>query len=610
MFKNCSALEFEFDIGVAKTGIVLESVDDVLLSTGSTEFPMIFKVKFPKMDVSLDPSCSLSTQSQNLWKEMHKRIITSLAGQMHEIVMGNHTESELNHWLELLMANNNRALASERHRREQPDKAPYLENSAEKSEIYKASATNKTNESHERQRRSFRYFKEGYWLHSSWTEDKFDKISVWSENHFQALNKRIDNNGIALNITLNSLKNIETDICRLMSQNWESAFQNLRMSLLLSLGNLLELIKDAKVGIIPGSIPDNFFADFCIAHFRPNPYSDFCSRVNVRTLFNVKLQEVIIGENLKIGLKMKVNVPNTDRKPHKIFRIRTIPVFSGLSQNSTTKNRKLIHRALIRTPIKYVGVQTTKLTTNFEGLVGFESSGCINLISHHICFERALESDERCLEGLLVDQQLRSECQVEHAYSKTSCISRRTPSGTIISTLDPVEVHSHLVNDLTDSVFQMKAQEKVGVFFLKKHRNYLSMVVCDKKQIKVEPNPELKPIILETKSFNMSLNWKVDSSDLHSSIAGLEHQLIENKKQDKQFNKIINEKVPTPTQWENHFGLPFYDSLKLVVLGCSGAILIAITVCLIIKIYRKAKKQQGHEHHIPMNPTAYHEAAC
>ena len=610
MFKDCSAINFEFDIGVAKSGIVLENVNNVLLSTGSTEFPLIFKVNFPRMDVSLDPSCSLSTQSRNLWQEMHKRIISSLAGQMHEIVMGNHTESELNHWLELLMSNNNRALASERHRREQLDKSPYLEKSAENSEKYKTSENNKTGESHERQRRSFQYFRDGFWLHSSWTEDKFDKIAVWNENHFQALNKRIDNNGIALNITLNSLKNIETDICRLMSENWETAFQNLRMSLLLSLGNLLELIKDAKVGIIPGSIPDKFFADFCIAHFRPNPYSDFCSRVNIRTLFNVKLQEVIIGENLKIGLRMKVNVPNTDRKPHKIFRIRTIPVFSGLSQNSTAKNRKLIHRALVRTPIRYVGVQTSKMTTNFEGLVGFEASGCINLISHHICYERALESDERCLEGLLVDQQFRSECLVDHAYSKTTCISRRTPSGTIISTLDPVEVHSHLVNDLTDSVFQMKAQEKVGVFFLKKHRNYLSMVVCDNKQIKVEPNPELEPIILESKAFNLSLNWKVDSSNLQSSIAGLEHQLIANEKQDKHLKKIINEKVPTSTRWETHFGLPFYDSLKLVVLGCSVAILIALTVFLLIKIYRKVVKKQEHEHHIPMNPTAYHQSAC
>ena len=595
LLKNCSAqVNFAFDVGVTQSGIILENKNDVLLSTGSTEFPMIFRLAFPKMDISLDPNCKLDQQSLTLWKGMHERIIQSLAGQMHNIVMGNHTEEELEHFLQLLM--NNSDLTEKRERR---------------SNSFEASKADHIDKIQQRHRRSFRYFRDGYWLHSSWTEQKFDDIREWSENHFSALNRRIDSNGVALNITLNSLKNIEQDICKLMTQNWETALQNLRMSLLLSLGNLVDLIKNAKLGIIPGSIPDAFFHDFCVSHFRPNPYSDFCTRVNIRTLFNVKLEEVILGENLKIGLRMKVSIPNTDRKPHRIFRVRTVPVFSGLIQNTTSTSRKLIHRALLRTPLKYIGVQTSSMTTNFEGLVGFESSGCVNLADHHICFERALESDEKCLQGLLVDQQYSNECYIEHAYGSTTCISRKTPTGTIISSLDKVEIHRHNIRDSKDSVFQMRAKEKSGIFFLKKNRNFLSMVVCDKKQVKIEADPEIEPIIVETQSFNLSLEWKAEKSSLHDNIEHLEHQLIISKKQDKVVHQASNEKTTTAnSQWENHFGLPFYHSLKLVFLGFLVTILVALAIFLKIKCYRCWQKKQEHEHHIPMNPTVYHESAC
>ena len=557
-------VDFDKDVTTLPSGLILEKTDSVIVSSGQTSFPLLLRTTFPSLNIEKSSKCPLKESSRKLWEQVHESIVTEIADQMHMVIAGNFSRAELQHFVENLLQNNKQEMGLDK-----------------------------------RSRRSFQYLRDGYFLESSWTEDKFSKMTDWSEGHFAAINKRINENGVSINLTLAALDEVEQSICQDQEENWQSALESLRLSFILSIQNFLTITQQAKNGFLPGSVPDEFLEDFCLAHFRPNPESDFCSNVNLRKLFSVRLIAVIEGQGipLTMGLKMQVFIPLTDTKPHKVYQMKYMPIFHPKSNTTAvTSSRTSIGRSLLRSSIQYIAVQTTPLTRNFEALAGYEHSGCVNHDNFLVCSNRARFSEESCLQDILFNDRVNHDCVIETKFSSLDCIAHRMTNGVIVSSLNEVTIHSHNVRDSRDQIFNLRDIEKKGLFFISKHRSVMHIFSCGQRQIKVQPDPEMKMIVIDRSSSNISLSYEANTSNLHSSIQAIRKQEIKKEKIDAQINSANTKDLDN--FWISHFGVPVHKSLKSSGLNLISFLFLSFSVFLIYKLVTRCCLKRAATRHI------------
>ena len=557
-----STMNFTFDVATLPSGVILERADNVLLGSGQITFPLLVKVHFPVLNISADPDCEMDPASFRIWDSVHIAIVQEISDHMFEIIGGNFTKQEIKHLVSRLLLDNKQEMGG----------IP-------------------------RKKRSFEYLRDGYLFHSSWTEDKFKSMTEWSESQFDALNQRVTANGISMNMTLSSLKAIERDLCTSMTENWQNAIENLRLSLILSIENFLEVIEQVKNGFLPNIISDKFVQDFCNKHFKPYPESKFCSEVNVRNLFRVSLKEVIKGpeDSPMMGIKMSVTVVSTDIKPHKIFRLRYIPIFSNNNHSAQVGTSRLgISRRILKNPIRFIAVQTTPFSDTFESIVGYEQVGCIDNTNYHICTERASSSDEICLQSLIYSQALNSECQVENKIGHIDCVSRKMDSGTVVSSLKSIKIHSHNTINSKDQIFKLKDRTRKGIFFIPNHKNLFHIFSCSDRQVKIEPKQSIDMVIIEKRLGNITLDLSPVAPKSIKNVVALENQIKKNEKIDK----ILSRKLTRLNQFSNvHFGVTIYQTIKSTSLSLGSFLILLLIGYIIWKIFkcislRKLSKRQ------------------
>ena len=525
LFNPVISLEtLNFDFASLPSGAILEKSHDTLLSNEETNFDFLLRIAMPSLNITENSGCELdqSEKGFDAWKRMHSKMVELISHEMFYTLALNISENKIHSFVDKLMKSkdNEKLLNSARSRK----------------------------------RRALEYAKEGYFFLSSWTEDRLKNLTEWSNGHFSKVNSRIDRNVLALNATLGSLKSVQSNLCKLMKIELWQALESLRLSLILSLTNLIETVHEAKNSFLPALISDEFLTDFCISHFRPNSNSKFCENTNIRSLFTVSLEGVIFGDSLTVGLKMKVTIPTTDSKPHQIFRVRYIPVISKIeNQNNSTTRKALYKHTLIKNSIAYVGIQTSGHIKNFEGLIGFSSLGCEWDRGINICHERAYVSDEKCVENLIF-RGISEECQIETRQSRTDCVSHKLDEGTVVSSLNPVKLQIFSPNPAFEAMFQLKNKLKSGIFYISQSQKFSTLFSCGHRQVTVRLKKNAKRVIIDVKSFNTSISDFVSKPTVQN-IDKLEKQVSEglkNSSENFSFHKF----------WLKHTGLTLDQSAK------------------------------------------------
>lgn len=538
------------------SGIFLQKTDTVILSSKTSQFPLLLRLHFPSLNISSSSNCEKTPNLErglHLFNTVHKQITETLTNELFYLLSANLSKHEIEHFVTDLMLNHKDDVKLENLRKIG------------------------------RERRSFEYLKQGYWFHSSWTEDKFSEMSTWAENQFKNVNKRIDQTGIAINETLNTLDSVEKEICSLLEINYQNAIESLRLSLILSLNNLIKQVNEIKNGMLPASIKDEFINDFCLRHFAPNKKSKFCDKNNIRSLFTVKLKQVIFERNLVVGLKMSVKVPKTDEVEHFIFQVRFVPIVSQNMKNVTRKGNFEYKR--LKNSISYIGIKKFESNSNYETLTGFSSNNCQinNFIT--ICHERAAQIEETCLENLLLNNGVTPDCEIETKFGSHDCITHETKNGQIVSSINPISIQIYDPNSDLGSIFTLKNKVRKGFFYIPQNSKFSSIFSCNKKQIIVEIEETPKTIIIDQQSFNISLSNEIVKPKLNH-LDQLRSDVT------KMLQQKPNDQTSFEKFWNKHVGMTAGQSAKFSGFSFSCFIIFVIIIYGIRKFCER--KQARH----------------
>ena len=351
-------------------GLIFNLVNNVLIAENNLEFPLFLKYKFPKLNSSnLVSNCDL--------KSHNVRAIEAVRTKIYDEVFKN---------FDL-----------------------YLGNMSDSSQV-RDFAHSLVHNSRKRTKRAFRYLADGYLTLSGWSEKKLKNLKIWSKDHFNQTNQRINELGIMLEHEGKALSNLQRKLCRKLNVNPADHFE---LAASQTINKVALDLNAVQQGNLPLTVSNSFLRDFCITHFKQNQLSRFCSR-NIRKIFDVTDSRMILDKNKsEIVVEVKVSVPSTPKVEYFVYKVDTIPIFLSAY--------KFPKQANVRPLFLVVNRETTKI----EKLLSFEASSCDKFRKFHVCRNRATPVESLCARQTWQEIPDPMLCDMIEIPTNTSCFSKR-----------------------------------------------------------------------------------------------------------------------------------------------------------------------------------------
>ena len=547
----------DFDVKVHQTGLILERDDQTILSQHILEFPLQLSINFPTINITYDEDKCPLTKSI-LSSEQHYFKHQALDN------LRNITNSEIVQQMQI-----------------------YMKNEISTNQMKTFIAKHMQVLYSKRERRAFEYLSDNFYTLSGWTEHKFDKVTSWAQDNFDKSNERISDLGISVTKVTDSLSTVSKILCEQQTEFEEEFVQTeLKSSFLQTLSYFASQVEEIKEGQLPTAVDDNFLASFCKKHFQQYKNSSFCSTVQVRNLFRVRLLQFAIDTDA-IKIKMHVTVPETDSKVHSVYRVRYVPVFENINTPMQTNSRQNeFTRWLLQANVRYVGISHDEYNS-FEQIIAF--SGCDNYIDHNICTERALPRQERCIKSIMngTKSEMEYNCDFTQKNTGSSCVARKTDFGAIISSLTNVHIHSSRFGVNTNAVFSQKGVAKAGVFFIPKSRTYVKLFTCNRVMLKIPITEKPRMIVVSVQPYgDVQFNYRLASINkrLETSISDAKKALA------KSFNITTNASTNLDMIQEKLQNLTWFQYVTIFAGGLGILIVLTIITYFIRVIVHNCQK--------------------
>ena len=389
-------------------GLIFKQVNNVLIAENNFEFPLFLKYKFPQLNSShLVSNCDLKAHNVKAIEDVRSKIYNDIFTNF-DIFLGNTSDSSKVRDFAHSLVHNSR----------------------------------------KRTKRAFRYLADGYLTLSGWSENKLKNLKVWSEDHFNQTNQRINKIGIMLEHEGKALSNLQRKLCKKLNVNPADHFE---LAASQTISKLALDLNTVQQGNLPLTVSKSFLRDFCITNFKQNRLSNFCLG-NLRKLFDVTDSKMIFDKNKsEIVIELSVSVPSTPKVEYFVYKVDTIPIF--LSANQYPKQASV--------PRLYLVVNNEK--PKIEKLLLFKTSTCDNFQQFRVCRDRATPVESLCARQTWQDIPDPTLCDLTEIPTKTTCFSKRFGHSFVISTSKPVELHSTAINQLKVFKNEDLTIDKIGI---------------------------------------------------------------------------------------------------------------------------------------------------
>ena len=190
-----------------------------------------------------------------------------------------------------------------------------------------------------RNRRSFQFVKDGYFLLSSWSENKFEHAYEYNHKMFSKVQGSLNNLKVRLTKQNQLLSNIAYFICNENNKiDLNSKLDNIKLSYLDYVKTISLQISEAQYGTVPSQINYDLLLDLCQKTIRQNMESKVCSTLNLRTFFDLQFKQLIMDNHHNaLVLEIQIAIPKSHEDQYKVFDLVFIPTFSNntISQLNT-----------------------------------------------------------------------------------------------------------------------------------------------------------------------------------------------------------------------------------------------------------------------------------
>ena len=336
-----------------------------------------------------------------------------------------------------------------------------------------------------REKRTFTYVSDGYFLLSSWTENKFDASYTYNTNMFTNIKGSLSN--LKVRITKNSqlLKSMAELVCRENRRvDIEEKLNSIKLTYLDFVKSLSTQINEAQLGFMPTLIDYNILLDLCRKAVQQHPDSQICKLINLRQFFQIRFNKLLMDKTRSaLVLEIQIKLPKFPTERYKGYRVHTVPLFR---KNNTVE---------LQSNVQTIGVSES------GNVVAF--TNCVDKSQIYYCTHQLGVSVSQCHAQLFFDTNFINQnyCLFRVIRTNMTCFVKRIEQGLIISSKNNIQIHEIT---LESNIFKNKGKDIKHIFLLR-NNEIVKSVRCNGRDYHTELSHSA-PVINVTVHNNYSVN--------------------------------------------------------------------------------------------------------
>lgn len=411
-----------------------------------------------------------------------------------------------------------------------------------------------------RSRRSFDYVKDGYFLLSTWSEDKFAQSYHYTDDMFAKLESSLDQMKIRISKTNQSLRNLSKFMCHENRKiNLGARLSDIKLAYLDYVKTLVSEITMAQIGNIPSSVPYKVLRDLCIKSIRQNPKSHICDTINLRTFFETSFSQLLMDKNRNaLILEIELTIPRTPTEPYTSYRVYKIPSFD----NNT---------------IFQVQSQAQAVAISLKSQKMLAVNNCYKVNKLQICNNPLGVFESLCLNKIYTGNStnLNLFCDIKVLSTRATCFVHRIKKGLLVSTKHSMPIHEIKKHH---SLFSTAGKSEKRIFILPNRPSSRMAIRCD--------NEDFSTRVVESYT---ELNITIHRHDVYGIVDDQINMDIQNIIADLSVN--MSDQTENHNRLSNKFDDDFYvvkkhfTLMQYILLGC----VIVMTTIVSSKCYRFGK---------------------